>query len=454
MIARIFRVTLAAAALSMGLGACSGTIGPVPGPASGPPIVPPARGTIISMTRAGTITEAQMSAGLPGQVITALGGAPECNVTLYAITYQTIGVQGEPADASEGFFVPGNGCKKPYPLVGYAQGTNVIKAQKITNPTKRNIEPVVVAAIYAAHGDAVAATDYLGLGYSSYPYQPYLVVSAEASAVIDSMRAARAAANMLHVSLSRSVLVTGHSQGGQAAMATQREIEASNAAEFHLVADAPSSGPYALTQTLVDGVTHPGQNAPVLAAYALTSYQHVYNNVYATPTDAFKQPYAAGIDTLLPVNTYAQAAKLDGTTLPLKLNALLQPAFARAFESDPTTGGRVDAAINDLLDGWTPVAPLALCGGSRDPQVEYKNARLAYAYFKKRGAAVTLTDVNSYMPPSVPLSEYHDAVLVLCLTLNRVAILDQNGRRSRGIPKYVNARRSSPWPSSKYGWSL
>ena len=275
----ISRVTLAAAALSIGLGACSGTISPVPGPASGPPMVPPARGTIISMTRVGTITEAQMSAGLPGQVITALGGAPECNVTLYAITYQTIGVQGEPADASEGFFVPGNGCKKPYPLVGYAQGTNVIKAQKITNPTKRNIEPVVVAAIYAAHGDAVAATDYLGLGYSSYPYQPYLVVSAEASAVIDSMRAARKAAKMLHVSLSRNVLLTGHSQGGQAAMATQREIEASDAGEFHLVADAPSSGPYALTQTLVDGVTHPGQNAPVLAAYALTSYQHVYSNV-------------------------------------------------------------------------------------------------------------------------------------------------------------------------------
>jgi len=434
------RLSLAAAApvavaLSFTLAACSNSIGTVPGTATAP-VVPPARGSIISMSRVGTITKAQMSAGLAGQVITELGGAPKCDVSLYAVVYETIGAQGEPANASEGFFVPAKGCNGPFPLVGYAQGTNVVKAQKITNPTKRNIEPVVVAAIYAAHGDAVAATDYLGLGFSTYPYQPYLVVEAEASAVIDSMRAARLAARTLHVSLSGSILLTGHSQGGQASMATQREIEAHNAAEFHLIADAPSSGPYALTQTLVDGVTHPGQNAPVLAAYVLTAYQHEYGNVYDQPTDAFKPPYAAGIDTLLPVTTYAQAAELEGKTLPLNLHALMQPAFERAFANDPTSGGRVDAALNDLLDGWTPVAPLDLCGGSKDPQVEFKNSLLAYAYFKKRGARVKLTDVNPFMPPSVPITEYHDAVLVLCLTLNRVAILDAPaaGRRHHGFP--------------------
>jgi hypothetical protein len=365
-------------------------------------------------------------------VITSLGGAPKCDVTLCSIKYATVGVGGEYADTSEGFFVPGTGCKGPFPLVGYAQGTNVVKAQMITRPTKANIEPVVVAAIYAAHGDAVAATEYLGLGLSSYPYQPYLVVNAEASAVIDSMRASRNAAAALHVRLSGDVLLTGHSQGGQSAMATQREIEANDASEFHLIADAPSSGPYALTRTLVDGVSHPGQNAPVLATYALTAYQHVYGNVYNYDTDAFKEPYANGIDSLLPVKTYAEAALLLGKSLPLDLHALLQPAFQQAFVNDPTAGGRVDAALNDLLDGWTPVAPLALCGGSRDPQVEFRNARLAYAYFKGRGAKVTLTNVNPLMPPTVPITLYHDAVLVLCLTLNRVAILDA---RHRGVPQ-------------------
>ena len=414
-----------AAAFAFGLTACtSGSVGTVPQSTAPPPYHQPDRGKILSLSRVGTFTKAQMSAGLAGSVISQLGGPPKCDVTLYAVKYETIGISGEYADASEGFFVPEKGCNGPFPLVGYAQGTNVIKAQKITDPTTRNIEPLVVAAIYAAHGDAVAATEYLGLGYSSYPYQPYLVVSAEASAVIDSMRASRLAAKALHVALSGKVLLTGHSQGGQSAMATQREIEANDASEFALVADAPSSGPYALSQTLVDGISHPGQNAPVLAAYVLTAYQHVYGNVYATATDAFKQPYATGIDTLLPVKTYADAAKLEGTTLPLKLDALMQPAFEKSFTTDATSGGRVDAALNDLLDGWTPAAPLDLCGGSRDPQVEFKNSKLAYAYFKKRTPYVSLTDVNAFMPPTVPITEYHDAVLVLCLTLNRVAILD------------------------------
>jgi len=422
---------LAAAVLAIGASACSGTVGSVPATAPVATASPVDRGKILSMTRVTTITKAQMTAGLAGEVISELGGPPKCDVALYEITYETIGVSGEPANTSEGFFVPERGCRGPYPLVGYAQGTNVVKAQKITEPTKQNIEPVVVAAIYAAHGDAVAATEYLGLGYSTYPYQPYLVVDAEASAVIDSMRAARAAAAKLHVPLDGKVLLTGHSQGGQSAMATQRTIEADNASEFHLIADAPSSGPYALTQTLVDGVTNPGQNAPILAAYVLTAYQHVYGNVYAQASDAFKAPYATGIDTLLPVRTYAQAAALVGKTLPLDLHALLQPSFAHAFVNDPSTGGRLDAALNDLLDDWKPVAPLHLCGGSRDPQVEYKNSKLAYAYFKQRGANVTLTDVNKLMPPTVPITEYHDAVLVLCLTLNRVTILDGSPARYR-----------------------
>ena len=187
------------ALLALAATACTSTISQVQPVTTQP--VPVARGAVLALREVGTITKAQMTAGLVGSTISELGGPPKCDVTLYAITYETIGVRGEPANTSAAFFVPGKGCKGPFPLVGYAQGTNVVKAQKITDPTKRNIEPVVIAAIYAAHGDAVAATEFLGLGYSTYPYQPYLVVDAEASAVIDSMRASRNAAKTLGISL-------------------------------------------------------------------------------------------------------------------------------------------------------------------------------------------------------------------------------------------------------------
>lgn len=404
----------------------------------------PARGSIVWIEKVTVFRKRALSgAKTPGtlgfaeQIVTQLGGPPKYDVALYAILYNTAGVHGEPATASAAFFVPIARGTKPYTLIGYGQGTNVVEAQKITHPTKVNIEPQLQAAIFASHGYAMVATDYLGLGYSNYPFEPYLVVNSEASAVIDSMRAARIAAKRLHVALSGDVFLTGYSQGGQTSLGTQKVIEAENAREFHLIADSPSSGPYALTQTLLDGVRNPGQNAAVLSTFVLTAYNKTYGNVYTDASTVFKDPYAKYVTNLLPVKTYAEAAQLQGTLLPIEVKRLLQPSFTSSFASDASSPARRDAALNDLLDGWTPKAPVYFCGGKRDPQVEFKNAILAKRYFKRRGATVSLLDVDAYVPPSVKPSEYHDAVLVLCHTLERVAVLDS---RSQAV-------RAGRWPA-------
>ena len=66
-----------------------------------------ARGSVISMSYVTTFTKKQMNSdlGLESQVITQIGDAPVCTVKFYVIVYQTIGVNSEPATASEGFFV-------------------------------------------------------------------------------------------------------------------------------------------------------------------------------------------------------------------------------------------------------------------------------------------------------------------------------------------------------------
>jgi pimeloyl-ACP methyl ester carboxylesterase len=390
-----------------------------------------ARGTIQSLFRVTTLTKAEMSKGLYGEVVDGIGGAPVCDVELYSVSYATIGVHGEPANASAAFFVPLPPCEAPFRLVGYAHGTNVVKKQLITQPdsisaewTPPDQDPYVIASIFAAHGYAVAATDYLGLGLSTYPFHPYLHADSEASAVVDSLRAIRSAARRLHVRLSRDVFITGHSQGGQSAVATQRAIEEQTHGEFDLRGDAPSSGPYALTQTFEDSLEKQSQDAPILAAYILTGYQKIYDNIYSQPTQVFKLPYATGIDSLLPVETFAQEAELEGKTLPLELDALLQPKFVQSFLNDPTSGARRDSYDNDLLRDWTPKAPVWLCGGDKDPEVEFKNARLAYAYFKARHVNVSLTDVGPFIPASIPMSDYHVVVALFCLPLARVLFFD------------------------------
>ncbi|HTU83883.1 MAG TPA: alpha/beta fold hydrolase [Candidatus Acidoferrales bacterium] len=409
-------------------GAAAPSLGTAPGAASAASV---ARGKIDRLWRVGIISKAQMEKGDFGQIVDELGGKPKCNVILYGMIYQTIGVKGDAADASAAFFVPGKGCDGPFPLVGYAHGTNPVKEQLITSPkttsptwTAPDQDPIVVAAIFAAHGYATAATDYLGLGYSKYPFHPYLVADAEASAVLDSMRAARNAAATLKIALSGKVFLTGHSQGGQSAMATQRMLEATTGKEFDLRGDAPSSGPYALTQTFIDSLHHQSEDAPILAAYILPAYDKTYGNVYSDARQIFRLPWATGINDLLPVQTYQQEAALYGKRLPLDLHKLLQPAFIKSYLDDPASGARVDTGHNDLLKYWTPKAPIYLCGGDKDPEVEFKNAEAAYAYFHAEHARVALIDVGPFIPKQVPMTDYHVVVALFCLPLARKNFFD------------------------------
>ena len=48
-----------------------------------------------------------------------------------------------------------------------------------------------------------------------------------------------------------------------------------------------------------------------------------------------------------------------------------------AFCATPRTPARVAAADNDLIPGWKPVGPIDLCGGKRDPEVEFKTRQSA-----------------------------------------------------------------------------
>ena len=64
--------------------------------------------------------------------------------------------------------------------------------------------------------------------------------------MIDSIRAARAAAPSVGASLSGKVMSTGYSQGGHASMAAQRD----HASEFNVAAGAHLAGPYNLSGSL------------------------------------------------------------------------------------------------------------------------------------------------------------------------------------------------------------
>ncbi len=335
----------------------------------------PDRGQLLSPVKVvAELTPAQIDAATAASGLQPITGPAQCGVRIVALNYATVGAQGEDgANASGALLVPmgaaGSACASASPLLAYSRGTDVNKTRTMANP--QDGETLMLAAFYAAQGYTVVATDYLGYAQSTYSFHPYLHADSEATAVIDSVRAARNAAAAAGASLSGKVMFSGYSQGGHSSMAAQRAAEANDAKEFNVVAGAHLAGPYNLAGSMK--VPNAIAGYQFFVPFIITSWQKVYGNIYAKPQEVFKDPYAGWIDNLLPsptlnYTTLVTTGKLPGGTPDQARDALMQPAFLQAMVTDDKAGISVDARRNTLFD-WKPKAPVLLCGGAGDPTV-------------------------------------------------------------------------------------
>ena len=360
----------------------------------------PDRGELLDpAAEVATLSAAQIDAATSASGLQALTGAAKCDVKLVALNYATVGAHGDGgANASGVLLVPtGAGCAAAAPLVAYARGTEVYKPRTLADP--QDGETFLLVAMYAAQGYAVVATDYLGYAKSSYPYHPYLHADSEASSVIDSVRAARRAASAVGASLSGKVMFTGYSQGGHASMAAQRSAERDYGNEFDVAAGAHLAGPYNLAGSIQ--VPDAVAGFQYFVPFMVTAWQRVYGNIYSDVKQAFKAPYADYIQTLLPSPTYDEttlltSGKLPGGTPDQARDALFQPAFLQAAQA----GGNnplYQAGVKNTLLGWTPKAPVLLCGGAGDPTVPPAvHQAVIKADFDQRGVTnVSSVDVDA-----------------------------------------------------------
>ena len=358
----------------------------------------PARGALIDPPATlATLTAAQIDAATASSGLQAISGKAKCDVKVVALNYATVGVREEDTNASGVMLVPGGSCSGPAALVAYAKGTDVQKPHTLANP--QDSETFLLAAMYAAQGYAVVATDYLGFAKSDYAYHPYLHADSEATSVIDSVRAARNAAGTVGANLSGKIMFTGYSQGGHASMAAQRAAERDYGSEFNVVAGAHLAGPYNLSGSLrlPDAIA----GVQFFVSYLVTAWQKIYGNVYANVNDAFKLPYATNIENLLPsptlnYTTLVTTGALPGGTPNQARDALFQPAFLAGARTSSTNPLYLAAKKNDLL-GWTPKARVMLCGGAGDPTVPPAVHQVVMkADFDNRGVTnVTSVDVDA-----------------------------------------------------------
>ena len=426
-------VCLAALALSalLSFSGCGGGKDPVAVPAA------PARGTLLQnppqllSTQSVAALLSQLSGGA-NQLLLALSGIPLCDIQVYQIRYATVGGANEATSASGALMLPSGldpNCLGARPVVLYAHGTTTDRAFNIANLSDpQNAEGLLMAALFAAQGYIVVAPNYAGYDSSTLGYHPYLNGDQQSKDMIDALAAARSALPAAQAPLttdSGRLLITGYSQGGYVAMATQRAMQA---AGMTVTASAPMSGPYALA-AFVDAVFNGEVNAgaPVLTTFLMTAYQKSYGNIYASSVDVFEAPYAASIDNLLPTTLsrselYAQnkvpqkvlfsvvppdSSFASGTPALTPIN--LAPVFAAGFGagnliknsyrlsylldaqanpdggSSPTLPFRQALKRNDLRN-WVPTTPILLCGGNADPSVFWLNTQLMQNYWAAQAA--------------------------------------------------------------------
>jgi hypothetical protein len=403
--------------------------------------------------------ESALNGSAEGQSLLLLAGTPQCGIDVHYIDYVTVGALGEETSATGALMVP-NGttapCSGARPIVLYAHGTADEKTYNIASildPSNAGYgESVLMAAMFAAQGYIVVASNYAGYDTSPLPYHPYLNADQQSKDMIDALTAARSALGGIPAAGTTDdgrLFITGYSEGGHVAMATQRALQDLGQT---VTAAAPMSGPYAM-EAMGDAVITGSVNlgSTLFIPLIINSYQNAYGNVYSAVTDFYSASYATGIESLLPGQSYASLVgsgllpqlALFSSTTPSTGNATLDgllavpadPLFASGF-GDPylinnsvriayamdaaanpdgfvptlTSGAAVaasssyglrqDLRINDMRydDSFSPASPTLLCGGSQDPSVFFMNAQAMQAFwasFSLPSGLLTVLDLET-----------------------------------------------------------
>lgn len=307
-------------------------------------------------------------------------------IDYYKINYSTLDVHGA-VDTASGLLVLPNDLSKAYPQLCYQHGTVAAKDQ-----IPSNLEADwLLAAFWGGCGYITTAADYLGLG-DSKGFHPYVHAESEASAAIDLLRAARTYADQNDIAVVDQLFITGYSQGGHGAMAAHREIESNLSDEFNVVASAPMSGPYSISEVMKDLIfSEEIYYYPAYIPNTILSYETVYGDLYEEISDVFKAPYANlieqfynGIIDLGDLNNMliAELESETGSSVPKKIvhdDVLLE------VETDPNHPLNIALVDNDTYD-WSPNAPTRLYYCEGDDQVPFENSIVAEAGMNDNGA--------------------------------------------------------------------
>ncbi|NNE29491.1 MAG: T9SS type A sorting domain-containing protein [Saprospiraceae bacterium] len=332
-----------------------------------------AQGQIVSAELVSSATQQQLSASYP--IFNFL-----TDVDAYSVTYTSVDVHGDP-DTLSGLVVIPLDSTYIYPRIAYMHGT---VTDRWAVPSQMSGEGGITMA-FSGMGSVAVAPDYPGLG-TGRGFHPYVHAESQARSGIDLLRAASELASNLGVLINDGLLMAGYSQGGHGALGLHKEIEEKYAAEFTVDASAPMSGPYSLSDIML-------QNTLDSNVYFFPSYlvnitvgmQTAYGTIYDSLEQIFESAFIADIEqfiseeiSLTDLNEVliSKLIQQEGASIPL---FIFKESFRQEIINDPENNPLIIALKdNDLVD-WAPQAPTRLYYCIGDDQVPYQNSLVAEA---------------------------------------------------------------------------
>ncbi len=343
------------------------------------------RGTLVSATPLTELDAGQVTASL--EEIGVDASRVRFGVEAHQIVYHTVDPEGLPITASGLVVFPGND-DRDLRLVAWLHGTRVNRGEVAS--VSADSDDWRFAFAFASAGYAVSVPDYLGLGLGP-GFHPWMDASSLATVAVDALRATRELAARDERRLDDRVLVSGFSEGGNAAMALGQALHNDADPHLQLGALAPISGGHgwsAWVRSAVSGEIDPGA-ATVYLAYLSVAWNRLHH-LYDSPIEAFRAPYDGTVETLFD-NDHTIEQIFSG--LPATPEELLAPPFAERLRHPSGTLRQALQEADSVCD-WQPDVPVHLYAANGDHEMPIDSAIHCQQALQAHGADVTLIDVG------------------------------------------------------------
>jgi len=354
---KIFKIALIVAVFSVGLQACGG-------------------GNKQEVKHAdGRLIDSKLVAEYLDNTVNIQGLDVKYPVKVYRVIYETKDLEGQFIQVSGIVSIPTKTFQAKSPIILYHHGTIYENSESPTESVHQDASWILPSYL----GFITVAPDYIGYGKSHGLLHPYLNSKITASTSIDLLRSVKTLLKTLKINTNDQLFLAGYSQGGAAALASQRLLETELSKEFTVTATSAGAGGYALsnelievTRTILDDYENFYIVRPSNVGFILKAMDVGYKLNFLDKI--FKEKYVNIVNSIYDGNH--NSLEIDGM-LAHKASELLNRHYLKKI-----VNGEEKAVVdafkdNDLID-WVPKAPTQLFHGKEDDWVNFSHSQAAF----------------------------------------------------------------------------